>query len=101
MESLRAVEAGGRELDPLEVRGVDELFPRDRLRRGQRADDPAADLDLVRRGPEESCRDLPETAEDLLARILDGPAVEVGAGARRRRRGVGDLVRARGGEPHG
>ena len=32
VQSLGAVETGGRELDALEVRGVDQLFPGHRLR---------------------------------------------------------------------
>ena len=45
-------------------------------------------------------RHLLEPAADLLARVLDRAAVEVGARRRRRRGRVGDLVGAGRGQPH-
>src|SRR5699024_10152247 len=74
VQVLRAVEARGRELDALEVVGVDQLLPAHGLVRGQSSDDAAGDDHLVGGCSEVARRDLLEPLEDLIAGVLHRPA---------------------------
>ena len=103
MQALGAVEAGGPQLDPLEVRLRDHGLPRDRFcgvaGDGEASYLPAGEPDVRGTDAEPLRRDRRQPAPDLLAGVLDRRTVQVGARARRGGRGVGHLVGPRGREP--
>src|SRR4029079_5011345 len=84
VQTRGAVEAGGPQLHPLEVGVVHQLGPRDLLVVEADPGDHAVDVpDVVRVDAQLAGRDDVEPLTDLVARVLDGAAVDVRARAGR------------------
>ncbi len=100
VEALGAVEAGRRQLDPLEVRGAHQVVPGQFPVAPEDAGDALDDAYVGGVRAQSGGGHPGQAFAQLLAGVLHRPAVEVGTGAGGGGGGVGHLVGPCGGEAH-
>src|SRR5699024_2305934 len=100
VQPLGAVEPGGREGGPLDIRRVEHSLPGERVGGTQSRHVPTGKTYVVGIDAEHRRGHGGESGEDLLARVLHRTTVEVGAGRGRGGGRVRHLIGAGGGEAH-